>query len=178
MAYLKVQETPETLTRYFNKKTKRLMISSVCSICGDRRDIRWDHYKNRYLDNKKELRCRDCASIKFIGYEHQTGYIIRHWKSYERKYWSILKQMCKKNGQIKEHRANLAINIGRPLKSCETVHHKNGNRKDNRIDNLELMMGQHGQGFRLKDVLEQNKKLIKENELLRKEVDYYSNKTS
>ena len=40
---------------------------------------------------------------------------------------------------IHEHRQLIEIFLGRPLKSSEIVHHKNHNRLDNRIENLEVM---------------------------------------
>jgi hypothetical protein len=42
-------------------------------------------------------------------------------------------------GQILEHRYIMSEFLGRPLTKDEHIHHKNGDRRDNRIENLQLM---------------------------------------
>lgn len=55
------------------------------------------------------------------------------------------------SGHILEHRLVMQQHLGRTLHQHETVHHMNGNRADNRLENLELWSSWHPYGQRIED---------------------------
>lgn len=68
----------------------------------------------------------------------------------------------KKTGLVFQHRAVMGEALGRPLSSHESVHHKNGNRSDNRLENLELWMKGQPAGQRVEDLVAFARQIIRE----------------
>lgn len=58
---------------------------------------------------------------------------------------------AQKQGRIYQHTYVMSEHLGRPLRKGENVHHKNGIRNDNRIENLELWSTSQPAGQRVED---------------------------
>lgn len=125
-------------------------VQDLCVQCGF---IRWVQeaamlYRQKQCTNTGL--CRPCASRKTAIATVKRGADNHNWKGgrslcsdgYIRvKLYSAdpLWLMANKSGYVREHRYVMAQSIGRTLESWEIVHHKNSQRDDNRLENLELL---------------------------------------
>lgn len=114
----------------------------VCSVCGYSRWIRSDSLRKKGFTGM----CSKCHN-KFTSTSGKThprwkggktltwhGYVVVRLEPNDPFY-----AMSKEDGYILEHRIVMARHIGRCLESWEIVHHINGIKDDNRIENLELL---------------------------------------
>lgn len=104
--------------------------------------------------DKRAVRCLACAPLQNVGYgkrggkgrytNRTTGYVVVLAPGHPR---------AGKNGYVREHVVVMEETIGRFLFDGETVHHKNGQRDDNRPENLELWAKSQPAGQRVEDLL-------------------------
>lgn len=121
---------------------------SICSSCYRKWHYEKKERKRRYPNGISKEREVPIGTIKPDSY----GYLrikVESGKGEGNRDWA------------KHHRYVMEQNLGRPLESFENVHHINGNKQDNRIENLELWITSQPKGQRLQDLIEYAKWILK-----------------
>lgn len=128
-------------TTQFRRKGRHTYILEVCPRCGKER------WHNVTLCGKI---CASCSGRLAIQKTRGRGETHYRWKGGRQLLNGYVAVKIKPNdfffpmayrGYVREHRLVMAKHLGRNLQSWEFVHHKNGIKTDNRLENLELSMG-------------------------------------
>lgn len=98
-----------------------------------------------------------------------TGFSERHLKRFENvldDQGYVLVPMpnhpnARKSNRVPEHRLIMSTYLGRALRKNESVHHKNGVKSDNRIENLELWLVSQPPGQRPTDLMAWARSILK-----------------
>jgi hypothetical protein len=148
-------------------KTRHYHIWAACLDCGKER---WQKLKN---GKPESARCQKCASSGSNSAlwrggkhtQHKRGYILT-WVEKDDPHYG----MATNCNRVLDHRLVMARHLGRNLKPWEIVHHINGVKTDNRIENLELL---NSQADHMHTIQMQHEiyKLSKENSKLKKTIN-------
>ena len=164
------------ITKNWQKRERAEKTKFVCETCG--KEFQLKSSETRVKENRvhycstkcrdegrktgKMIKCKNCdkefyttrndfcskkcaIEYKKKNYNHKTymenGYVVRYIDGYNKK------------GNVKEHRYIMEQYLGRKLDPNEIVHHKDGNKLNNDINNLEVMTwGEHSKLHRKKEL--------------------------
>ena len=131
-------------------------IYDACPVCGKARIIRL-RFRGRlcgscataksHKDNPKVGRAENHYNWKGGINLNADGYVVEYVKR-NSTFFPMAANSHRAGGYILQHRLVMAKHLQRPLKSWEIVHHINGDKQDNRIENLRLTERQtHGLAY-------------------------------
>lgn len=163
------------ISRASQRRKKGHPVSDGCVVCGGDTDSPSRKCDACYAaERKAKLECSQCGKIldretlwKRGNTKHGESFCGKScagkWFSGEGRHWNYSGGSITPHGyrvvkhggkQMMEHRLVMEQHIGRSLTAEETVHHKDGNRLNNDISNLELWTGNHSYGVRQSDLLD------------------------
>ncbi|MHA1400062.1 MAG: HNH endonuclease [Candidatus Heimdallarchaeaceae archaeon] len=150
-----------------NRKAKVYIRKMKCLYCGKVFEV-----STKDFNRGRGKYCSECVS----RYVHMKGRRAPNWKGGRRKSvdgYVLLHRLLvpdgyhylevKGNGYVHEHRLAMAKKIGRKLKPDELVHHLNGIRDDNRIENLAITDRSNHEHFTFRKILQERIRELEKN---------------
>lgn len=125
-------------------KCRRQIEKRPCNLCGRLKQRKSNICKTCYYQSKQY----PYSKKKHLS---KDGYLYVYYKAHP---------YADKSGRVFEHRLVFEQNLGRYLLPFESIHHKNGVRSDNRIENLELWAKVQPTGVRVEDLVQWAKKVL------------------
>ena len=177
-----------SVTKSWERRERKTYETRICAYCGNKikiksKDYRLKHQSNFYCNktcsdlSKKTgsiIKCLYCEKEfystrkKFCSKECVYKYRIKnnsHKLYIEGQYWAGYEKGYNKKGNYKLHRKIMEEHLGRKLNLNEIVHHIDGNKLNNNIENLKVMTrGEHSRYHRLEEIKE-GKKLFTKKEV-------------
>lgn len=140
--------TPSCVFYWFKKYgikpryTNKIMHPHVYT--EEERQKRSKLHKGKIVSEESRRKISESKKIHTIGHQKKRtdGYISVYYPDHPD---------ANEEGYIMQHRLVMEKHIGRRLQKNEVVHHKNRNRSDNRIENLELMTASEHMSFHMKE---------------------------
>jgi hypothetical protein len=106
---------------------------------------------NRCYSCSGKLNCFKRRRSPKYPYTNSNGYVLIGAENHPYK---------SKRGYVPEHRLVMEKHLGRYLLPHENIHHINGIRNDNRIENLELWVTKQPKGQRVEDLIKWAKEIL------------------
>lgn len=113
-----------------------------CDHCG----ILYPKLPSRKSKTNRFFCCKKCAGHGLDSLREMRGATHWSWKGGRNKVKNGYIELfvpdhpaCRGNRYVREHRLVMEKHLGRYLEPWEQVHHRNGIKDDNRIENLELI---------------------------------------
>ena len=138
------QKTKELIKKLWDDGLTRYQITQKIGM-HSRTDKIVECLKLDWNISEHDIQNRNRKGIRSAGWKggrRKHGEYIMIWLDESDPFYC----MVNTKNAVLEHRYVMAKYLNRPLEKYEQVHHINGNKSDNCIENLQLVVGNHGNG--------------------------------